>query len=94
MQKQTYKVLSIDAWGNAEEGYEWNQWWIIGHVTIDIDAPQEQVIDALIDANILSPLGHDDDSLIVYLEDDQYNLVICDKSTHVPLFAIEYGSTI
>ena len=21
------RVLSIDAWGNKEDGYEWNQWW-------------------------------------------------------------------
>ena len=94
MTTQTYKVLSIDAWGNKDEGYEWNQWWVIGHVTVDIDAPQAQVIDALIDANILSPLAHDDDSLNVYIEDDQYNLVICDKETDEPLFAIEYGSVI
>lgn len=94
MTTQTYKVLSIDAWGNKDEGYEWNSWHLIGHVTVDIDAPQEQLIDALIEANIFTPLAHDDDSLNVYIKDDEYNLVFCDKETDEPLFAIEYGSVI
>jgi hypothetical protein len=27
------------------------------------------------------------------IEDDQYNLVVVDKVTREPLFAVEYGST-
>jgi hypothetical protein len=24
---KTFPVLSIDAWGNETDGYEWNQWF-------------------------------------------------------------------
>jgi hypothetical protein len=36
---QTFPVLSIDAWGNLEtDGYEWNQWFNVGSIDIDLDA--------------------------------------------------------
>jgi hypothetical protein len=34
------------------------------------------------------------DSQAADIEDDQWNLVIVDKATRMPVFAIEYGSTI
>jgi len=27
------KVLSIDAWGNKKEGYEWNNWFTVGEIS-------------------------------------------------------------
>ena len=33
---QTFPVLSIDAWGNSEEGYEWNQWFHVGSIDLDL----------------------------------------------------------
>jgi hypothetical protein len=35
---QTFPVLSIDAWGNLEDGYEWNQWFNVGSIDLDLDA--------------------------------------------------------
>lgn len=38
---QEYIVLSIDAWGNNEEGYDWNAWYRVGHYNGDIDNDEE-----------------------------------------------------
>ena len=86
--KQKYKVLSIDAWGNCEDGYEWNNWFDVGSIEIDINSSESEIMQAMFDADYIT------DSNGGYVNDDQYNLVICDKKTEEPLFAIEYGSTI
>jgi len=86
--KQTYKVLSIDAWGNADEGYEWNNWFNVGTIEIDINSSESDVMQTMFDAGFITNTHG------VYVVDDQYNLVICDKQTNEPLLAIEYGSVI
>lgn len=86
--KQEYKVLSIDAWGNKDDGYEWNNWFNVGSIEIYINSSESAIMQAMFDA------GYITDSNGGYVNDDQYNLVICDKQTDEPLFAIEYGSTI
>lgn len=83
---QTFPVLSIDAWGNREDGYEWNQWFNIGTIDLDLDAENRDIIRAMIDAGYLTS-GSLDRAAV---EDDDYNLVIIDKETGEPLFAIEY----
>jgi hypothetical protein len=87
---QTFPVLSIDAWGNPEEGYEWNQWFHVGSIDLDINNEDQDVIQLMIDGGYLKEgskgLGE--------VEDDGFNLVILDKTTREPLFAIEYGSSI
>jgi hypothetical protein len=35
---KTFPVLSIDAWGNETDGYEWNQWFNVGSIDLDLDA--------------------------------------------------------
>jgi hypothetical protein len=87
---QTFPVLSIDAWGNPDDGYYWNQWFNVGTIDIDINAENRDTICAMIDAGYLKPASID----LAAVEDDDYNLVIVDKKTGEPLFAIEYGSTI
>jgi hypothetical protein len=85
---KTYKVLSIDAWGNQEDGYEWNSWHNAG--TIELVSIED-------DDLILREMqwqGFITDSQAADIEDDQWNLVIVDKATREPVFAIEYGSTI
>lgn len=86
--KQKYNVLSIDAWGNQNDGYEWNNWFNVGSIEIDINSSELSIMQTMFDA------GYITDSNGGYVNDDQYNLVICDSETHEPLFAIEYGSTI
>lgn len=84
------KILSIDAWGNNKDGYEWNAWYKIG--TID-----KAVFESLDTNRKILKYMRDNDFLseqskgILSIEDDQYNVVICRKSNRKPLIAIEYG---
>jgi hypothetical protein len=87
---QTFPVLSIDAWGNQDDGYDWNQWFNVGTIDIDLDAENRELIQAMINAGYLKPASID----LAAVEDDGYNIVIVDKETREPVFAIEYGSTI
>ena len=73
-------ILSIDAW-NGPTGWEWNNWFRIGEIdtatleTLDTD---EKILAWLADAGILNSglvLGR-----TVEIDDDGYNVVICDPS--------------
>jgi hypothetical protein len=87
---QTFPVLSIDAWGNETDGYEWNQWFNVGTIDLDLDAEDRDIIRAMVNAGYLTALALES----AEVEDDDYNLVIVDKETREPVFAIEYGPTI
>jgi hypothetical protein len=87
---QTFPVLSIDAWGNLEDGYEWNQWFNVGSIDLDLDAENRQIIQAMVNAGYLTALALES----AEVEDDGFNIVIIDKETREPVFAIEYGPTI
>ena len=81
-----YKVLSIDAWRNGD-GWDWNQWYDAG--TVELDSLNTRVVlSRMRDQGFLS----DASKGRVYIDDDQYNLVICDRNNHMPIFAIEYGN--
>ena len=84
------KVLSIDAWGNEEGGWDWNNWFKIGEIS------KEE----------FEALKNDKDFRLwfkrngytttankrqVTIDDDQYNIVLCDAEDGRPLYAIEYG---
>lgn len=80
-------ILSIDAWGNAEDGFEWNAWYKIGEAPIEVcDRKPAEVIEYLIGEGILSDAAR----TLATVEDDQYNIVICDEDSR-PCFAIAYG---
>jgi hypothetical protein len=87
---QTFPVLSIDAWGNLEDGYEWNQWFNVGSIDLDLDAENRDIIRAMVNAGYLTALALESAAV----EDDGFNIVILDKETREPVFAIEYGPTI
>lgn len=87
---QTFPVLSIDAWGNLEDGYTWNQWFNVGSIDLDLDAENRDIIRAMVNAGYLTSAGLD----VCDIEDDGFNIVILDKETREPVFAIEYGPTI
>lgn len=87
---QTFPVLSIDAWGNPDDGYEWNNWHKVGTVDLDLDQPNQNLIQAMIDAGFLTPASID----LADVEDDGFNVVFSNKETGEPVFAIEYGSLI
>jgi hypothetical protein len=87
---QTFPVLSIDAWGNPDDGYTWNQWFNVGSIDLDLDAENRDIIRAMVDAGYLTALALES----AEVEDDGFNIVILDKETREPVFAIEYGPTI
>ena len=83
-------ILSIDAWRDGH-GWTWNNWLHCG----DIDKATFESLKT--NRAILRYLSNDAGALSdaskgrVCVEDDGYNVVICDKSTGEPLIAIEYG---
>jgi hypothetical protein len=85
---KTYKVLSIDAWGNPDIGYHWNQWFNAGEIKLASIEDDDMILRELQDQGFITDASKGD------IEDDQYNLVVVDKVTREPIFAIEYGSTI
>ena len=83
---QTFPVLSIDAWAEPDGGWTWNQWFNVGTIDLDLDAEDRQIIQAMVNAGYLTQQGLD----VCDVEDDGYNLVIVDRETQEPVFAIEY----
>lgn len=78
------KILSIDAWANGENDWTWNQWFTVG----EIESVPDDPIGYLIDEGYLKPLAREN----CYIDDDQYNIVVCDKADNRPLYAFEYGA--
>ena len=83
------KILSIDAWGSEEEGYDWNAWYNVGTIS-------KEEFEALKDYDFITWFIDNGFLLNVYnayaMYDDDYNIVITDKKTGKPLYAIEYGA--
>lgn len=84
------RVLSIDAWGNKRDGYDWNNWFYVGDITkTDFEALKtDKQIAQWFHKNGYTTCS---DMRQITIEDDQYNIIICEKKTGKPLFAIEYG---
>jgi len=82
-------ILSIDAWGNEEGGYDWNSYYKVGEMTMETlkglktDADK---LEYMVDEGYINGVEGG------AIEDDQYNYVIVDKQSGEPLFAIEYGN--
>jgi hypothetical protein len=86
MNTQTYSVLSIDAWaGDEPHSWDWNAWYSAGKVSVNLDAEPHEILAAMADAGFIRNPELGD------VEDDQYNLVIVDKDSREPIFAIVYG---
>ena len=84
------KILYIDAWGNKKEGYDWNNWFTVGEidkVTFESLDTDKKVSTWFKDNGFTT----NDDMRQIVIDDDQYNIVICERKTMCPLFAIEYG---
>lgn len=83
---KSYPVLSIDAWADGEEGWNWNQWFSLpDRLPAELLSDDAKIIAWFIDRGMLI-LNADR----VYIYDDQYNKVVCYAATHEPLFAVEY----
>lgn len=84
------KILYIDAWGNKKDGFEWNNWHVVGEIEKDVfeSLDTDKKIAIWFEENGYTTSS---DMRSIAIEDDQYNIVICEKASGQPLFAIEYG---
>jgi len=86
----TMNILSIDAWKN-EGGWDWNQWYKVGTISKEdlekLDT-NRKILKWFRDEGYLLETSKGKCSI----EDDQYNIVVCDRSNGRPLYSIEYGS--
>ena len=95
-----FKVLSIDAWADCcgcdhtdnddARCWTWNNWFNFGEY-------DESELGELTEANaakyFASQLANPSKFATEYeIDDDQYNLVLLNKSSGMPILAIEYGS--
>ena len=86
--KQEVSILSIDAWADGEDGWNWNMWTKVGSVDVTMcDKPEAEILAYMVAEGYLKEKA----LTSCYVEDDQYNMVVCDKETHEPLYALAYG---
>ena len=87
---KTLNILSIDAW-RENNSWNWNNWFLIGTISEDefteISKSNRKLLKYMRDEGYLS----DQSKGKISIEDDQYNIVFCDKVNGRPLYAIEYG---
>ncbi|PJF33447.1 MAG: hypothetical protein CUN57_02150 [Phototrophicales bacterium] len=84
-----YRILSIDAWRDIEGGWYWNAWYDTGlEYDSDYGFSPRKVFKALREQyDLLTEASKGR----VAMEDDGYNIVIMEKGTRRPIFAIEHG---
>ena len=88
---KTINVLSIDAWADGEDGWQWNNWHKVGTCALaTCDLPPAEIIAFMIEEGYLQAGAADR----CEVDDDQYNMVILDADTREPLFALEYGPAV
>jgi hypothetical protein len=86
---QTVNVLSIDAWRNCDNGWDWNDWRKVGRIDVSVcNLPARALLKVMRDEGYLSAYS----AGRVAVEDDGYNVVIVQRSDNMPLYAIEYGA--
>jgi hypothetical protein len=85
---QTVNVLSIDAWRNCDNGWDWNNLHKVGRIDVSVcDLQARALLKVMRDEGYLSAYS----AGRVAVEDDGYNVVIVRRSDNMPLFAIAYG---
>lgn len=82
------RVLSIDAWRDGD-GWQWNNWHVVGHCEPAIADLSVRKLLRWMRAE--GYLGEGSKGAVT-IEDDQYNVVILDRRTLEPLYALEYGA--
>jgi hypothetical protein len=90
MEEKNIDILSIDAWGDPDGCWTWNQWFKVGEIS------KEEFEKLSTTRSVLKWFrenGYLTERSVgkVGVDDDQYNLVIIDRRNKRPLFAIEYG---
>ena len=82
-------ILSIDAWAEPV-GWTWNNWFKVGTISKEDFEKLNTTRKVL---KYMRDEGYLTDNSIgkCTVEDDGYNVVVCDRSNGCPLIAIEYG---
>jgi hypothetical protein len=85
------KILSIDAWAGYEpKTWDWNNWFKVG----EISKEEFETLKTEKDYRFWfrnNGYTNTANKKKVTIDDDQYNIVVCNAKTLRPLFAIEYG---
>jgi hypothetical protein len=83
------KILSIDAWAN-EDGWDWNSWAVVGDISKEDfeKLKTDKQIAVWMEENGFTTTS---DMRRILIDDDQYNKVLCERKSKMPVFAIEYG---
>lgn len=85
-----FNILSIDAWGNGDGSWDWNQWYSVGK---DLELPDSDITPRKVFAYLRNEGYLNAQSAgKVSMYDDQYNIVVCERANNMPIFALEYGS--
>lgn len=84
---KTYQVLSIEAMAAFEPGeWEWNNWFHAGTIELT-DSELDNPIESMIQAGFLKDAARE----LGAVDDDGHNVVILNKETREPIFAVVYG---
>ena len=85
----TLKILNIDAWADSEpKCWNWNQWYNAGEISEEaLTWTPRKLLKYFRDTGLLNQSSAGKCAI----EDDQYNIIIVDKSNRRPLYAIVYG---
>lgn len=87
---KTCSVLSVEAWRNADGGWDWNDWRRVGTVPVTVCEFKPRALLAYMRANgFLGPKS----AGRCAVEDDGYNVVILARGTREPVFALAYGES-
>lgn len=86
----TFKVLSIDAWGEGDS-WTWNNWFTNESVFSGV-LNEENALEFFWNEFSNGTLSFDEFKEKYEIDDDQYNLVLVRKDNQMPILAIEYGS--
>ena len=84
------KILSVDAQAEGEGNWTWNQWYKV----VEIDKAEFESLKTEKEYRLwFKRNGYTTTASKrkVAIDDDQYNIVLCDASDMRPLYAIEYG---
>jgi hypothetical protein len=80
-------ILSIDAWYDGES-WTWNNWHRIGSCDVSICDMETRALLRWLRTEGYLGAGS---AGLVAIEDDGYNVVICERSTGMPVIALAYG---
>ncbi len=81
------RILEIEAWRDGD-GWTWNNWFHVGNISgaeFECADTNRDILKIVRERTALTGQG------LVTIEDDGCNLVIVQKNTREPLYAIEYG---